>query len=90
MIKHRYLDNANAIETVSEKQSVELYLKDCKKKLDEIKKKQREERLKKKDEKEKEEDIKFEDDIKVEDSNINDSKKYNININTYSNPKFFQ
>ena len=49
---YRYLDNANAIGTVSEKQSVEPHLKECKEKLDEIKKKQREERLKKEKEKE--------------------------------------
>ena len=35
---YRYLDNANAIGKVSEKQSVEPYLKECKEKLDEIKK----------------------------------------------------
>ena len=39
---YRYLDNANAIGIPSEKQSVEPYLKECKEKLDEIKKKQRE------------------------------------------------
>ena len=49
---YRYLDNANAIGTSLEKQSVEPYLKECKEKLDEIKKKQREERLKKEKEKE--------------------------------------
>ena len=50
----RYLDNANAIGTQEEKKVVEPHLKECKEKLDEIKKKQREERLKKEKEKEKE------------------------------------
>ena len=36
---YRYLDNANAIGTVAEKNSVEPFLKECKEKLDEIKKK---------------------------------------------------
>ena len=36
---YRYLDNANAIGTASEKQAVEPHLKQCKEKLDEIKKK---------------------------------------------------
>ena len=49
---YRYLDNANAIGNSSEKTSVEPYLKECKEKLDEIKKKEREERLKKEKEKE--------------------------------------
>ena len=44
---YRYLDNANAIGTIAEKNSVEPFLKECKEKLDEIKKKEREERLKK-------------------------------------------
>ena len=47
---YRYLDNANEIGTASEKKAVEPYLKECKEKLEEIKKKQREERLKKENE----------------------------------------
>ena len=35
----RYLDNANAIGTPSEKSAVEPHLKECKEKLEEIKKK---------------------------------------------------
>jgi tetratricopeptide (TPR) repeat protein len=50
----RYLDNANAIGTPSEKTAVEPHLKECKEKLDKIKKKEREERKKKEKEKEKE------------------------------------
>ena len=42
---YKYLNNANAIGTLSEKKAVEPYLKECKEKLEEIKKKQREERL---------------------------------------------
>ena len=51
----RYLDNANAIGTPSEKTAVEPHLKECKEILDEMKKKEREERKKKEKEKEKEE-----------------------------------
>ena len=46
----RYLDNANKIGKASEKKAVEPYLKECKEKLEEIKKKQREEGLKKENE----------------------------------------
>ena len=46
----RYLDNANEIGTASEKKAVQPYLKECKEKLEEIKKKQREERFKKENE----------------------------------------
>ena len=56
---YRYLDNANAIGTSSEKQYVEPHLKECKEKLDEQRKKEREEKLKKEKE-EKKEDIKEE------------------------------
>ena len=44
---YRFLDNANSIGNASEKSSVEKYLIECKQKLDEIRKKEREERLKK-------------------------------------------
>ena len=88
---YRYLDNANAIGAAGEKKSVEPYLKECKEKLEEIKKKEREERLKKEKEKEEEKKIQ-EDDIKVEDSkenknNINTSSTYNNNNynNNYNN-----
>ena len=57
---YRYLDNANAMGNSSEKSSVEPYLKECKQKLDEIKKKEREERLKKEQEQEQEERLKKE------------------------------
>ena len=50
----RYLDNANAIGTPSEKSAVEPHLKECREKLDEMKKKEREERKRKEKEKEKE------------------------------------
>ena len=50
----RYLDNANAIGTPSEKNAVEPHLKECREKLDEMKKKEREERKRKEKEKEKE------------------------------------
>ena len=50
----RYLDNANAIGTPSEKSAVEQHLKECREKLDEMKKKEREERKRKEKEKEKE------------------------------------
>ena len=48
----RYLDNANAIGNQSEKSAVEPHLKECKEKLDEMKKKEREERRRKEKEKE--------------------------------------
>ena len=66
---YRYLDNANAIGNSSEKASVEPYLKDCKQKLDEIKKKEREERLKKEKEKEEEEKNKEKEQPKEEKKN---------------------
>jgi tetratricopeptide (TPR) repeat protein len=45
---YRYLDNANAIGTTAEKQAVEPHLKECKEKLDEIKKKKEKKDLRKK------------------------------------------
>ena len=68
----RYLDNANAIGTPSEKTAVEPHLKECKEKLDEIKKKEREERKKKEKEKEKE---KEENKIINENKEIKEEKK---------------
>ena len=63
----RYLDNANAIGNQNEKKMVEPHLKECKEKLDEFKKKEREERLRKEKEKEKEK----ENEKKKEENNIN-------------------
>ena len=75
---YRYLDNANAIGNSSEKNSVQPYLKECKDKLDEIKKKEREERLKKeKEEKTKEEEnnkINIEEKEKIKEDKKEDSK----------------
>ena len=50
----RYLDNANAIGNQNEKKVIEPDLRECKEKLDEMKKKEREERLKKEKERERE------------------------------------
>jgi tetratricopeptide (TPR) repeat protein len=47
---YRYLDNANEIGITSEKKAVQPYLKECKEKIEETKKKQREERFKKENE----------------------------------------
>ena len=78
---YRYLDNANAIGTAGEKTSVEPHLKECKEKLDEIKKKEREERLKKEKEKEEEEKKKEEEKNKKvleEKEDKKEEKKENI------------
>ena len=71
----RYLDNANAIGNASEKNSVEPYLKECKEKLNEIKKKEKEERIKK----EMEEKNKEEKNNKVNSINNNEEIKENKN-----------
>ena len=75
---YRYLDNANAMGNSSEKASVEPYLKDCKQKLDEIKKKEREERLKKEKEKEKEQEEKNKEKEKEQQKEEKNNNKNNI------------
>ena len=42
---YRFLDNADAIGTAGEKKSVEPYLKECKEKLEEIKKKKEKKKI---------------------------------------------
>ena len=74
----RYLDNANAIGNQNEKKLVEAHLKECKEKLDEFIKKEREERLRKEKEKEKEkenEKKKEENNIKNDINEIKEKKK---------------
>ena len=82
---YRYLDNANAMGTTSEKKSVEPYLKDCKEKLDEIKKKEREERIKKQKEKEKEEKEKEKEKEKEEKNKEDENLKNQSNKNNNNN-----
>ena len=90
----RYLDNANAIGTPSEKSAVEPHLKECKEKLEEFKKKEREERKRK--EKEKEENniinennkIKEEKkEIKKEEKEKNENNNNKLEINTEEKKK---
>jgi tetratricopeptide (TPR) repeat protein len=79
----RYLDNANAIGNQSEKSAVEPHLKECKEKLDEMKKKEREERRRKEKEKEelekqKEKEKEKEKKEKKEENNIINNEKDKI------------
>ena len=74
----RYLDNANAIGNQNEKKVIEPDLRECKEKLDEMKKKEREERLKKEKEREREkekEKKKEANNIKNEINEIKEEKK---------------
>ena len=72
----RYLDNANAIGNQNEKKVIEPDLRECKEKLDEMKKKEREERLKKEKEREKEKEKKKEvNNVKNEINEIKEEKK---------------
>ena len=71
----RYLDNANAIGTPSEKSAVEPHLKECREKLDEMKKKEREERKRKEKEKEKEKENEENNNIINENNEIKEEKK---------------
>ena len=80
----RYLDNANAIGTPSEKSAVEPHLKECKEKLEEIKKKEREERKRKEKEKEEKNIINENNKIKEEKKEI---KKEKIEKNENNNNK---
>ena len=81
---YRYLDNANAIGTKAEKEYSEPRLKECKVKLDEIKKKEREERKKKEEEEEKNKKEKQNEEKNSNDNNninnIKDEKKEDNNI----------